>query len=60
MEAKKTNNEENLELENVSSLKGTMFSVGVVGAVIVIMWALLFVIYMYRVQGGKKHENAST
>ncbi|WP_438313044.1 cytochrome c oxidase subunit 2A [Sporosarcina sp. FA9] len=49
MEAKKTNNEENLELENVSSLKGTMFSVGVVGAVIVIMWALLFVIYMYRV-----------
>lgn len=49
METEKVNNEEKLKIENVSSLKGTMFSVGVVGAVIIGMWVLLFVIYMYRV-----------
>lgn len=49
MENEKKNTEEVLETEDMSSLKGTMFSVGVVGAVIVGMWVLLFVIYMYRV-----------
>ncbi|MHA6261178.1 cytochrome c oxidase subunit 2A [Sporosarcina sp. CAU 1771] len=49
MEIEKLSNQEKVETENDSSLKGTMFSVGVVGAVIVFMWALLFVIYMYRV-----------
>lgn len=30
------------------SIKGTLFSVGIVGFVILLAWVLLFVIYMYR------------
>lgn len=30
------------------SVKGTLFSVGFVGFIILITWVLLFVIYMYR------------
>lgn len=34
------------EVEN--TVKGTMFSLGIVGFVILLAWLLLFVIYMYR------------
>lgn len=35
-----------VEVEN--TVKGTMFSLGIVGFVILLAWLLLFVIYMYR------------
>lgn len=38
--------DKNKEAEH--TVKGTMFSVGVVGFVILLTWLLLFVIYMYR------------
>ncbi|MBM7553674.1 cytochrome c oxidase subunit 2A [Thalassobacillus pellis] len=39
---------EDLEIDNKKSLKGTLFSVGVVGAVIIGMWAGVFWLYMAR------------
>lgn len=49
MGAQKMNIEEKEQHEQEHSLKGTVFSVGVVGAVILAMWVLLFVLYMERV-----------
>lgn len=49
MGAQKVNIEEKVTHEEEHSLKGTVFSVGVVGAVILAMWILLFVLYMGRV-----------
>ncbi|WOV88943.1 hypothetical protein QWT69_07520 [Sporosarcina oncorhynchi] len=37
-----------LEVEVENTVKGTMFSLGIVGFVILLAWLLLFVIYMYR------------
>lgn len=48
MEIEKVNPEEE-DIEDVNSLKGTIFSVSIVGAVIFFTWALLFILYMYRV-----------
>ncbi|MBD7983256.1 hypothetical protein H9649_01575 [Sporosarcina sp. Sa2YVA2] len=39
-------NQKEVEVEN--TVKGTMFSLGIVGFVILLAWLLLFVIYMYR------------
>ncbi|CAM3163360.1 cytochrome c oxidase subunit 2A [Filibacter tadaridae] len=49
MKASKVHTEEKLDADNEYSVKGTMFSVGVVGAVILIFWVGLFALYMYRV-----------
>ena len=49
MGAQKVNIEDKENHEQEHSLKGTVFSVGVVGAVILAMWVLLFVLYMGRV-----------
>lgn len=44
-----TNHENKIGEENESSLKGTFFSVGVVGAVILITYIIVFGLYMARV-----------
>lgn len=36
------------EIEVENTVRGTMFSLGIVGLVILLAWLLLFVIYMYR------------
>ncbi|WP_106498066.1 cytochrome c oxidase subunit 2A [Lentibacillus sp. Marseille-P4043] len=48
METTKTNLSEK-QTEDEKSLRGTLISVGIVGAVIVIMWVAVFWIYMARV-----------
>lgn len=40
---------ENRSEEDKKSLRGTLASVGVVGAIIVIMWIAVFMLYMSRV-----------
>ncbi|MCT2536337.1 cytochrome c oxidase subunit 2A [Aquibacillus koreensis] len=47
----KINKEEQLnkDTDNEASLSGTLFSVGMVAAVIVVMWAAVFWLYMERV-----------
>ncbi|MDL4839604.1 cytochrome c oxidase subunit 2A [Aquibacillus rhizosphaerae] len=42
-------NDSHKELHDEKSLKGTLFSVGVLAAVIVVMWVTVFWIYMDRV-----------
>ncbi len=49
MGSKKKNHEAKLDGENVTSLKGTAISVGVVGAVILITYIVLYGLYMARV-----------
>lgn len=49
MKATKVNHKEKLDKEHETPLKGTWFSVGVVGAVILITYIVLFWLYMARV-----------
>lgn len=49
MEATKVNHEKKLDMEHKAPLKGTWFSVGVVGAVILVTYIVLFGLYMSRV-----------
>ncbi|MBB6454058.1 hypothetical protein HNQ94_002509 [Salirhabdus euzebyi] len=44
-----TNKNEKIKHENEDTMKGTMFSVGMVAAVIVVMWVAVFWIFMVRV-----------
>ncbi|MFC7062533.1 cytochrome c oxidase subunit 2A [Halobacillus seohaensis] len=45
----KTQTVKQKKIEDENSLRGTLISVGVVGAVIVIMWVSVFWLYMSRV-----------
>ncbi|WP_188455252.1 cytochrome c oxidase subunit 2A [Virgibacillus oceani] len=47
--ANKNSPKKHTDNENESSLRGTIVSVGFVGAVIVIMWAAIFGLYMSRI-----------
>ena len=49
MVTEKTNVKKEVEQNEKYSLKGTIFSVGVVAAVIIATYLLLFVLYMIRV-----------
>lgn len=49
METEKTDVKKKVENDEKYSLKGTMFSVGVVAAVIIATFLLLFVLFMNRV-----------
>lgn len=49
METPKAKQDEKVLTENEGSLKGTIFSVGVVGAVIFLTYLLLYGLYMARV-----------
>ena len=49
MVTEKTDVKKELEQNEKYSLKGTMFSVGVVAAVIIATYLVLFVLYMIRV-----------
>lgn len=50
MKTKKDNNvEASIKKEEEESYKGTMFSVGVVGAVILITYLVLYGLYMARI-----------
>ena len=49
MVTEKTNVKKDVEPVEKYSLKGTMFSVGVVAAVIIATYLVLFVLYMIRV-----------
>ena len=49
MEATKTETEITETGKEETSLKGTLFSVGVVGAVIVAMWVAVFDLFMSRI-----------
>jgi len=45
----KTNDNKEKQKQNVESVKGTMFSVGLVGVVILITYVVLYGLYMARV-----------
>lgn len=49
MDAQKSHVEQQVDMEQDQSLKGTMLAVSIVGAVILITWGMLFAIYMFRV-----------
>lgn len=49
METPKVDQNQELKQENETSVKGTMFSVGIVGAVIFLTYIILYGFYMVRV-----------
>lgn len=49
MKSLKFNRDKKLNKEKETSLKGTWFSVGVVGAVILVVYLIIFGLYMARV-----------
>lgn len=48
MRTKKVDLNQQQEVENERSMKGTLFSIGIVGAVILVTWIGIFGLYMFR------------